>query len=81
MNQPKRKRGQLARIGLQLLYLTIPPILILLLFLRRYEFERDSLIHLVLGGLFCILLEAVLLLKFFRQRIADDNYDLVKIIR
>lgn len=37
--------------------------------------------NLVIGGLICILLEAVLLLKFFRQRIADDNYDLVKIIR
>jgi hypothetical protein len=80
MIQPK-KRTQLARIGLQLLYLTIPPILILLLFLRRYNFESDCLMNLVIGGLICILLEAVLLLKFFRQRIADDNYDLVKIIR
>jgi F0F1-type ATP synthase assembly protein I len=74
-----KKRTQLVRIGLQLMYITLPPLLVLLLFLYSRNVPPDNLLSFLIGGLLCILIEALLLFKFFRHRIAEDNYDLVKI--
>jgi F0F1-type ATP synthase assembly protein I len=74
-----RKRIQFLRIGLQLLYISLPPLLALLLYLWLKKVDADNLLSFVMGGMLCILVEALLLFRFFRQRIAEDRYDLVKI--
>lgn len=74
-----RKRTQFLRIGLQLLYISLPLLLLVMLYLWVQEVEPANLLKFLLGGLLCILLEALLLFRFFRRRIAEDSYDLVKL--
>lgn len=80
MNYPKR-RTQIIRIGMQLVYITVVPLSLLLFVLWYRGTGRNQLLSLLAGGFLCIFFEAILLFKYFRHRIAKDEYDLVKIVK
>lgn len=54
MNHPKR-RTQIMRIGMQLVYITVVPLTILLLILWFKGTGRNQLLSLLAGGFLCIL--------------------------
>lgn len=50
-----RKRIQFLRIGLQLLYISLPPLFVLLLYMWFKGAKGNNLLDFLVGGLMCIL--------------------------